>query len=64
MMLRPGFAVSTRLPNLRASDPTEPVDRMLLATGMREQRPLVTVDRGMIAYARRTRDVAVCDARP
>jgi PIN domain nuclease of toxin-antitoxin system len=56
--------LSTRLPNLRTTDLTDPVDRMLLATAMREQLPLITVDGSMIAYARRTRHLSVCDARP
>ena len=61
---RATLLLSTRLPGLRSSDPTDPVDRMLLATAMREDLPLITADAVMMAYARRCRQVSVCDARP
>ncbi len=56
--------LSTRLPDLRPTDPTDPIDRMLLAAALRERIPLITADKGMISYARRTRHLSVCDARP
>lgn len=61
---RETLLLSTRLPGLRPTDPTDPIDRMLLATALRDRLPLITADKGMIGYARRTRRVSVCDARP
>lgn len=52
--------MSTRLPGEPHGDPA---DRMLLATAQLQRAPLVTVDEGIISYAKRQAGLPVCDAR-
>ncbi len=57
---RASFIQSTRL---RGEPPSDPVDRILLATALLNGASLVTCDQEVIEYARRERGVSVCDAR-
>lgn len=57
---RAALIQSTRL---RGEPPSDPVDRILLATAQLNGASLVTCDVQMIDYARRERGVSVCDAR-
>lgn len=57
---RAALIQSTRL---RGEPPSDPVDRILLATAQLNGASLVTCDVQMIDYARRERGVFVCDAR-
>lgn len=51
---------STRLPGEPHGDPA---DRILLAQAQSLGASLLTCDRGIVAYARRTSGIPVCDAR-
>jgi PIN domain nuclease of toxin-antitoxin system len=57
---RAALIQSTRL---RGEPPSDPVDRILLATAQLNSASLVTCDVQMIDYARRESGVSVCDAR-
>jgi PIN domain nuclease of toxin-antitoxin system len=57
---RAALIQSTRL---RGEPPSDPVDRILLATAQMNSASLVTCDVQMIDYARRESGVSVCDAR-
>ncbi len=48
---------------LRLHAPADPVDRILIATAMLDDCTLVTADRAILDYARRTRGLRVLDAR-
>lgn len=68
---RPGFSflrldreilvASTQLPGELHGDPA---DRMLIASAMLAQLPLITADRTLLAYAGAEKTFSVCDARP
>ena len=60
---RATYLLSTRLPELEPTHPSDRVDRILIATAMLQDIPLLTADRGILDYAHAYRHLRAIDAR-